>query len=183
MLIIAFILDNIPEYIAKPNDLYINIRSGDIFVNVTEKLYAQPPLCFYQKIIIENNFNKIFIISNGHENPVVDELLKLYPKIKYVHNSVLYHISLIVNAYNLVMPLSTFPWTLIQLNNNIKNLYIYNIFDYDLRNINCSIHKMEASTKYQRIMKRNWQNTKEQLNLMLNENCSGTKMETFYINK
>ena len=45
------VLNNIPKYIAKPNDLYINIRSGDIFKKKINHMYSQPPLCFYQKII------------------------------------------------------------------------------------------------------------------------------------
>ena len=82
------VLNNIPKYVANQNDLYINIRSGDIFVNAINRNYAQPPLCFYQNIIDKNNYDNIFILSNGHENPVVDELLKLYNTIKYIHGSV-----------------------------------------------------------------------------------------------
>jgi len=67
------VLNNIPIYNANQKDLYINIRSGDIFINTINKIYSQPPLCFYQKIINENNYSNIFIISNGHENPVVDK--------------------------------------------------------------------------------------------------------------
>jgi hypothetical protein len=54
-------------------------------------------------------------LSNGHENPVVDELLKMYKEIKYIHGLVEFDISVIVNAYNFVMPVSTFPTTLITL--------------------------------------------------------------------
>ena len=37
---------------------YNNIRSGDIFLNVNSKNYAQPPLCFYQKIITDSFISK-----------------------------------------------------------------------------------------------------------------------------
>ena len=55
------IISNLPRYKASPHDLYINIRSGDIFKNKIHPGYAQPPLCFYKKIINENkiNYNKI----------------------------------------------------------------------------------------------------------------------------
>ena len=76
------VLHNVPKYNANPNDLYINIRSGDVFIKTINRMYSQPPLCFYRKIIDENRYNNIFILSNGHENPVVDKLLDLYPKIK-----------------------------------------------------------------------------------------------------
>ena len=48
------VINNIPKYDAHPNDLYINIRSGDVFLNKINPMYSQPPLCFYQKIINEN---------------------------------------------------------------------------------------------------------------------------------
>ena len=60
------IISNLPRFIANPNDLYINIRSGDIFKDKIHSAYAQPPLCFYQKIINECkiNYNKIEIRIN-----------------------------------------------------------------------------------------------------------------------
>ena len=174
------LFSNIPKYNSHPNDLYINIRSGDIFVNAINANYAQPSLCFYQKIINENNYENIYIISNGHENPVVDRLLKLYPKIKYLHGPVKYDISVIVNAYNFVMPVSTFPYTLIWLNNNLKNLYIYRDDFFGPRHINYRIHKMQPSQKYKEKM-RKWNNTKEQLILMLNENCYNSTFISLYL--
>ena len=173
------VLNNIPKYVANPNDLYINIRSGDIFINKINCKYSQPPLCFYQSIINKNNFNNIFILSNGHENPVVDELLKLYNTIKYIHGSVEHDISVVINAFNFVMPVSTFSFNLIVLNNNLKNLYIYDLFDFYLKNGNYTVHKMKPSPKYMKMMKTNWKNTKEQLNLMIKENCINSNMSSF----
>ena len=37
------IISNIPTYIAYPNDLYIHIRSGDIFTKAIHPKYSQPP--------------------------------------------------------------------------------------------------------------------------------------------
>ena len=136
-------------------------------------------MCFYQKIINENNYSNIFIISNGHENPVVDKSLELYPKIKFLHGAVEYDISILINVHNLVMPLSSFPMNLIYLNNNLKNLYIYPLIRYILKDINYIVHKMEPSDNYLQIMKYKWKKTKQQLDLMITENCSHTKMESF----
>lgn len=177
------VINNIPKYISSPDYLYIHIRSGDIFINIINKNYAQPPLCFYQKIINENNFSKIFIVSNGHENPVVNKLLYLYPKIKYIHGSVEEDISIIINAYNLVISVSTFIYTLIYLNDNKQNLYIYKYNKNDLHNLNCVIHEMEASIKYTNIMFRKWNNTKAQLDLMLKEDCLKVNFTTFISKK
>ena len=174
------VFNNIPKYKADPNDLYINIRSGDVFINIINRMYSQPPLCFYQKIINENKYGNIFILSNGHENPVVDRLLYLYPKIKYIHGTVLYDISVLVNIYNLVMPISTFPMVLIFLNNNLKNLYIYPLIKYILKkDINFTVHKMKPSQKYMKLMAKKWKKSKVQLDLMINEKCSNSSFKTF----
>ena len=175
------IISNIPKYIAYPNDLYINIRSGDIFTKYAHPSYSQPPLCFYQKIIKENKYNNIFLLSNGHENPCVDALLKLYPKIKYIHGSPSYDLSVIINSYNLVLPISTFTLTLINLNNNLNNLYFYKIIDYNITKTNITMHIMNPSSKYTKLMKRKWRNTTEQLKLMLNEDCINRNMTSSYI--
>ena len=147
------IISNIPTYIAYPNDLYINIRSRDIFIKAIHPNCSQPPLCFYQKIINENKYNNnIFLLSNGHENPCIGVLLKLYPNIKYIHESVYEDISVIINCYNLVLPIFTLTFTLINLNNNLNN--IYNIINYNTTKIYLTIHIMTQSSKYKQVMKR-----------------------------
>ena len=61
---------NLPKIIVNPNDLFIHIRSGDIFKYKSNKgmSYAQPPLCFYQSIINIFKFRNIFIISQDKRN-------------------------------------------------------------------------------------------------------------------
>ena len=182
------VLNNIPHYVARPNDLYINIRSGrDVFLSGNAILYSQPPLCFYQKIINENKYKNIFIVANGHENPVVDQLLKIYPNITYMHGSIVDDIKVIINAYNFIMSISTFPMTLIWLNNNLKNLYIYDMMDFNyfetifdnFHYTNFTIYKMLPSKNYYQIMNKKWKRTKEQIDLMLTENCSNSKLILF----
>ena len=177
------IFNNLPKCDINPEDLYIHIRSGDIFVNLISPNYAQPPLCFYEKIINENNYKKIYLVSNGRENPVFNALLKIYPNIKYIHDSLEGDISLIVNAYNFIMSISTFSWALILFNNNLKNLYVYEINSSHLYIPNCTIHNMKASIKYKSIMAHKWKNSKEQLNLMLNENCTNATIESYFESK
>ena len=174
------VIRNIPKYISNESDLYINIRSGDIFRNRINHIYSQPPLCFYQKIINENKFSKIFILSNGHENPVIGKLLKLYPGARYIHGKVEFDISVILNAYNFVMPISTFPITLITLNNKLKNLYIYELLKFNTKNADYTVHKMIPSNLYIKVMQRKWKKSKKQLRLMINENCIKSEILKYF---
>ena len=182
------VLNNLPAYKANPDDLYINIRSGDVFVNVMHSSYSQPPLCFYQKIIQENKYQNIYLISNGKENPLVDILLKLYPNIKYMHGTPIEDMSVLVNVYNLVLPISSFPYAAIRFNDNLKNLFIYDIMvetisirwyaeDYYFQNMKFNIYKMKPSSNYENIMKGKWEKSKIQLDLMVNEECINNSFE------
>ena len=136
-------------------------------------------------MIINNyKFGNIFILSNGHENPVVDSLLKAYPKIKFITGPIERDIARIINAYNLVLSQSTFIKNLILFNNNLKNLFVYellNFINYIQKNI--TIYRMKPSLKYIHVMKFKWKGTKEQLDLMLNENCYNSCLTPFYITK
>ena len=92
-------------------DLYINIRSGkDVFKTGKHvpTRYIQPPLCFYQTILSIFNYNKIYIISNGKENPVINKLLNSYNNIKYLHGTVQEDAAIILSAKNLVLSCSSF---------------------------------------------------------------------------
>ena len=80
------ILRNIPKINSNYNDLIIYIRSGDIFIKPHRK-YSQPPLCFYEKILKYNKFNRIFIISKDKNNPLIDIILNKYSNIIYNKNN------------------------------------------------------------------------------------------------
>ena len=113
---------------------------------------------FYQKIINENNFTNIYI----NENPIINILLKSYPKIIFDRDSVARAISVILYSYNFVMSVSSFIMTLIPMNKNLQNLYVYQIYNYKLKHFNCTIHKMIPSYRYTKLMKHKWQISQEQ---------------------
>ena len=119
------VLKNIPEFKIKSNSLYIYIRSGDIFIKSYNRLYSQPPLCFYQTIINNNIINKtfddIYIISKDKKNPVINCLLNQYKNIIYKQNDIKTDIGQLIKAYNIVGAVSTFINIIIRLNDNAKN--------------------------------------------------------------
>jgi hypothetical protein len=174
---------NLPKINLNPNDLFIHIRSGDIFNYKYNKdsNYAQPPLCFYQSIINKFNFTKIFIIAENKKNPIIDILIKQYPKILFTNNELEKDVAILANAYYLVGSISSFFTTLIIINENLKAIWEYAHYmliekylhlHHDIYNyrIKYSIYKMYPSLKFKSIMFP-WRSSKEQINFMINEKC------------
>ena len=116
------ILTNIPKVYTYPKELYIHIRSGDIFSPKTHCRYSQPPLCFYEKMINNNKFKKIYIISIDRKNVVLDALINKYNNIIYRKGNYKLAISSFVHAFNAVAPVSSFFFVAIKFNDNLKNL-------------------------------------------------------------
>ena len=169
----------------RDDDLYINIRSGeDIFHNsgYSPGSYFQPPLCFYQTIIENFNFSNIYIISNGKENPVVEELLKLYENIKYIHGTIEEDASMVISAKNLVIPVSSFSLELIKFSKNLKNLFQFDFItdsdrrtwhftDRHLRPFKFNKFVMYPNKEYVEMMFP-WKQKKEQFERMKTEKCN-----------
>lgn len=158
------------------NDLYIYIRSGDIFLRAHPN-YSQAPLCFYQKILDKYAFRNIFIIAENKNNPIIDKLLNLYPNIIYNKNTLIIDISYLTQAYNIVGgKIKTFLEAIIPLNNNLINIWIFSLYKINKikynRHFNTSgnIYLMIASQEYYRNMSV-WKNTKYQKDLMITEKC------------
>ena len=178
-------LSNIKLIETKEEDLYINIRSGeDIFKNrgYSPGSYFQPPLCFYQTIIENFNFSNIYIISNGKENPIIEELLNLYKNIKYIHGTIEEDASMIISAKNLVLPVSSFPIELIKFSDNLKNLFIFDFItdgdrrfwhftDKHLRPCKYNRFIMYPNKEYVNIMFP-WGQKDEQFKRMISEKCN-----------
>ena len=174
------LLKNIPKIVINQYDLYIYIRSGDIFIT-PNKYYTQPPLCFYETIINNRKFRKIYIIAEDKKNPIIDALLNEYLYIIYNKNSLKLDISYLVNAYNIVGAMSTFINVLIRFNENLKYYWEYNIytlksniihFHYSCYNFKkrFTVFSMDSTDNYKKTMIP-WNNTKIQKDLMLKEKC------------
>lgn len=175
---------NLPEIKINESDLYIHIRGGDIFAykakgNIN---YAQPPLCFYIKVISKFKFRNIFILSMDNSNPIIKLLIREYPQIFLTHNSIEIDISLLLNAFNLIGSMSSFLTTIIILNENLRNFFEYDNYSLSQKylhlhhdiykyKINYSIYKIKPSIKYLKEMFP-WKNSKEQRKLMINEKCN-----------
>ena len=121
-----------------------------------------------------------YLISENRNNPVINKLLYNFPNIIYNINDLKLDMIYLINAYNIVGTKSTFLRSLIDLNNNMKALYEYDLdfndqFDKALNSFSYFktdfiIYKMKSSMMYKNRMKI-WKYTKKQINLMLNHKC------------
>lgn len=175
------ILRNLPSVKINPHDLFIHIRGGDIFKNFIAKFYSQPPLCFYEKIISDNSFKNIFIISIDTSNIVVNVLLNKYKNIIFMKNNFEYDISLLCHAFNIVLSVSSFSLAATKLNENLENIWEYDImrlseklllFHHHIYNFNrkINVYTMKPSKIYRSKMF-TWKKTLEQIELMIEDKC------------
>ena len=170
------IIRNLNKINLDKENLYIHIRSGDIFF-YAHSPYAQPPFCFYRKILNNHKFNNVYLIAQDRNNPIIDKILNEYTNVIYKKNSIKEDLSYLINAYNIVASISSFLISIIQLNYNLKTLFDYNIykmsekifaFHYDLYQFphdNFVNYRMEPSPNYNKTMFI-WKNNKRQRNLI-----------------
>ena len=165
---------NLPKVEIDPSDLYIHIRNGDIFNNPSvSSVYSQPPLYFYQKILKDFKFRKIYIISQNKANIVIDKLLNEYNNIIFKENNLKVDISYLMFGHNLVASVSSFFTSIIKFNENVKNMWEYDLYKmskkfchlhYDIFKfpIKYKIYIMKASQNYKNEMFA-WSKSEKQL--------------------
>lgn len=175
------ILLNLPKIKTFPNDLYMHIRSGDIFSYPKNNSYSQPPLCFYEKALNKFKFRKVFIISQKDNNPVINKILNKYDYVIYNKNPLIFDIAYLLNSFNIVQSTSSFLLSIIKLNDKLKVLFEYDFYRLSSRFLhlhysvyhfpfNYTIYQMKPSRHYQKLMY-TWFNSLEQRKLMINEKC------------
>ena len=175
------IIRNLNKINVYKDDLFIHVRSGAIFM-YPHSPYAQPPLCFYREILNNIKFNKVYLIAQDKNNPIIEKILKEYSNVIFMQNSLKEDISYLINAYNIVASISSFLNSIIQLNYNLETLFDYNIYKmsekilslhYDLFQFphnNFIIYRMNPSSTYNKTMYI-WKNSKKQKKLMIKEKC------------
>ena len=172
---------NLPNVMVDPNDLYIHIRSGEIFSLSNPHVYAQPPFCFYETILNNFAFNNVTIIAMDNKNPVINKILEKFKNVNFNTHSLEIDIAYLVNAYNLVASVSSFFVSSIKFNDNLQNCWEYDIYhniekirhlhyDFYEFNRNYTIYKMKPSQNYRNQMFA-MSNKPNQLNLMIEEKC------------
>lgn len=175
------ILRNLPYVNIEPDSLYIHIRGGNVFKASPPGTYTQPPLCFYKKIIDNNKFKNIYIISMDKTNIIINALINKYKNIILNKNNFEYDIALLSHAYYIAISVSSFALSSIKLNNNLKEIWEFDITRMSEKihflhhhlfkfRIQYKIHTMKPSEVYATKMFE-WRGNSEQKKLMLEDKC------------
>lgn len=152
------------------NTLYIHIRSGDIFNKAKPHyLYVQPPLAYYDRIIMNENPDHIILVSEDRLNPCTDALLAKYAdKIKFVSNpDPVVDIAMLCRARTIVFGFGTFSFYVMCVSNNLEKVWFPK---YD-NNIHKPIEFNGINTEWiphkGYLKPGEWKNTPSQCRLML----------------
>ena len=128
MLMMAF--EGFKQLNLNENDLYIHIRSGDVFIEHPNPCLGQPPLNYYLDVIKSKKWNKIHVIAENDKNPVIKELaIRGY---QYSSGRVYEDMSVLMNAVNLVVGPGSFGQAVALISKKLKNYYA---FKYYMKNV------------------------------------------------
>ena len=164
-------LSRIPNMSLHKDDLYLHIRSGDIFKSKRpHKNYGQPPLNYFVDIIKYKKWRKVYLISEDTNNPVAPYLIKRGAS--FTRNSFFKDITIILNSHNLAIGKSTLGLSLSYLNRNgLKTLFTFNLPTYRiLPHYNCDPDEAFAIGIINR-----WKNFKFQQKILLTSKCQSWK--------
>ncbi|MDR2082023.1 MAG: hypothetical protein LBP54_09120, partial [Campylobacteraceae bacterium] len=187
---------NFTRHYEKQNNadcLWIHFRSGDVFRgNGAHKLYGQPPLAFYEKIINERKWDTINLVSEDMGNPCLSFLQKRFidtgQNFELFSSDLKSDIEHLLMAQNLVIARGSFILPIICLSDNIKNIYGFcegGLKSWGLLNdkigfkkeLSISMYK-DVDGQYSDILK-SWDNSDQQCQKMLE--YPADKIEIDYI--
>ena len=114
-------------------------------------------------------------------NVVIDILTNKYKNIIHNINNMEYDLSLLCHAFHIALSVSTFVVSAIKLNDNLKDVWEYDIMRLSEKLLFLHHHLYEIKTKYKiYTMKPSetyaskmffWNKTSDQINLMLEDDC------------
>jgi len=159
--------------------LAIHVRSGDIFEPEPNGKYGQPPLSWYEWLIERSGYRKVVIVAQtrfsvGFENPVLAEIRRRWPHVETISESPEHDFHTLRHARHLALSTGTFAVAAAMLNTRLARLHVPRYARIRDENFT-DIFPAEADLGFECIdytIKRyeqmySWQNTPEQIRLML----------------
>jgi len=168
-------LNNHPvERATTENSLVIHVRGGDIFSDRQVPAYGQPPLSFYRAVLNHRAWSEAVIVHQDTRNPVLAPLFSECESLGIPYSAVSGTLSsdidVLLRAQNLVAGRGTFIPAVAGLSKNLKNVYYFEdkFVVTPPRKGFTAWRAIDKGGEYRkRILQDNWENSREQKDLML----------------
>jgi len=152
-------------------DLVLFVRSGDIFTlnNSSIHSYGQPPLSFYEAAIWMENPDRIYLLAEDDNSPLVNGLLSLkLPNLERVRLGMRGDFEFILGAKNIATGWTSLILNLLNFSSNIQRCYSLekSVGSYSGSFSNTLI-KDGAGIYRNQILSNNWVHSPEQLKSMV----------------
>lgn len=164
-----------PEARLEGETLVIHVRSGDAFSPHPHGALGQPPVSFYQLVLEELSPNHVVLVFEDEANPVIANLREylVEKKISFAEQSsdVRSDFKTILAAKNLVLAQGTLGQAMVLLSGNLEKLITFGSASsprFPKSSAPKAIAVKDAKGDYtDLVMRGNWENSPEQLNLMV----------------
>ena len=164
------VLKAIPILNLSKTDLYMHLRSGDVYNRAPHLNYGQPPVNYFLDTMKAENWTNIYLICEDNKSPIFPTLIKRGAR--HTNHTFLEDITTIINCHNLAIGKSTLGLSLSFLNrNSLKHFYTFNLPTYRiLPHMNC-----EPDERFSNIILNKWKNLPSQRQVLLSSKCKSWK--------
>ena len=156
------------------NDLVVHVRSGDIYFREGVGDWGQPPVAYYEKIIREEPWSRVFVVCEDNESPVLRPITALCESLGIQHffqsGTLAEDLALLARATNLVVGRGTFAPAVVLLNMALEKVFFFED-RFDSKFVDPSIELVcvvdEQGAYRESVLQGRWVNSEEQRALMV----------------
>ena len=166
------------------NDLVIHVRSGDIYYRERVGNWGQPPTAYYEKIIREGQWSRVFVVCEDNASPVLRPIAALCERLEIEHffqsGTLAEDLVLLASATNLVVGRGTFAPAVVLLNRALEKVFFFeDRFDSKFLDPSTELVRVvdERGSYRESVLQGRWVNSKEQRELMVSYPMSALGFE------
>jgi hypothetical protein len=174
-----------------PGVTTVHFRGGDIFTDCIHPGYGQPPLAYYKCAVEASNPERVVVVTEDFENPVVEPFLAWVKasgwELVLQSSNLRDDLLLLFGARALVSGRGSFLWAVHALSRNLEHFYYFQ-WPFEVSPLSrsgiTSWSVTDATREYVRnFLHNNWANSPEQRAMMLEypaENLKVARVERFW---
>jgi len=166
------------------NDLVVHVRSGDIYFRERVGNWGQPPVAYYEKIIREGQWSRVFVVCEDNESPVLRPIAALCQSLGIEHffqsGTLAEDLALLASAPNLVVGRGTFAPAVVLLSMALEQVFFFeDRFDSKFLDPSTELVRVvdERGSYRESVLQGRWVNSEEQRELMVSYPVSALGFE------